>query len=228
MKFFIISDSIIAVAPLIGAKGDMKETQENKIKYFREFISTVSSVQAQLALNKYWVRGGVSYGELFVDAEKHLIAGPALVKAYSLESQIAKYPRIIVDPAIATYCECEFMQDFIEKINGGGAIDFFNNDNPLKDYKSILFDWKILDQVFLPFERDTHLFVDYVGGLANEVNSTTVENIAKNIVSELYNLEHYKKFNWLKQYVQVITAIRLNFQKNSNVLNPVRRYLQNC
>lgn len=60
-------------------------------------------------LDPYKLRGGITYGEVFVldeEAEKrnitshsNILFGPAVIRAYSLESTIAVYPRIIVDDA---------------------------------------------------------------------------------------------------------------------------------
>lgn len=51
-----------------------------------------------LASRGYLLRGAVTFGRLF-HSEQHVV-GPAMVKAYLMESKEAKYPRIIVDPAL--------------------------------------------------------------------------------------------------------------------------------
>jgi hypothetical protein len=53
--------------------------------------------QLALATNGVLVRGGICIGDLFVRAGKTMLFGPALVKAYKLESEYAVYPRIIID-----------------------------------------------------------------------------------------------------------------------------------
>lgn len=47
----------------------------------------------------YCVRGGVSHGPTYVDSKRNQIVGPALIRAYRLESRCAVYPRVIIDPA---------------------------------------------------------------------------------------------------------------------------------
>jgi hypothetical protein len=49
-----------------------------------------------------YVRGAITVGGLF--HEGSTILGPALVEAYQLEQQIARYPRIIVAPAAEALC----------------------------------------------------------------------------------------------------------------------------
>ncbi|MGC9337906.1 MAG: hypothetical protein ACP5EQ_07420 [Candidatus Cloacimonadia bacterium] len=48
----------------------------------------------------YLLRGGIAEGALYHEDGK--IVGPALVDAYNLEKNVAKYPRIIVDSRIVT------------------------------------------------------------------------------------------------------------------------------
>lgn len=49
-----------------------------------------------LAQRGYLVRGAVTRGALF-HSERHVV-GPAMVKAYLMESKEAKFPRVIIDP----------------------------------------------------------------------------------------------------------------------------------
>lgn len=45
-----------------------------------------------------FVRGGVTYGKLY--HKNHECFGPAMVKAYELEQNYAKYPRIVIEPEV--------------------------------------------------------------------------------------------------------------------------------
>lgn len=51
-----------------------------------------------LAIRGFLVRGAVTIGEL-VHTEKYLV-GPAMVKAYEMESKEAKFPRVLLDPRL--------------------------------------------------------------------------------------------------------------------------------
>jgi hypothetical protein len=46
------------------------------------------------------IRGGVTEGEIYFDDKKNIVYGPAMVRAYELESQLAIYPRVVLDPKI--------------------------------------------------------------------------------------------------------------------------------
>jgi hypothetical protein len=63
-------------------------------RYANDEYVFLSEVQMQLAVRGILVRGGVCVGNLYVD---EVIFGPALVKAYALESEYAIYPRIVCD-----------------------------------------------------------------------------------------------------------------------------------
>jgi hypothetical protein len=57
----------------------------------------VGEKQLALAQQGVLVRGGLCIDQIFVDNEAKIVFGPALVKAYKLESEFAVYPRIVVD-----------------------------------------------------------------------------------------------------------------------------------
>jgi hypothetical protein len=48
----------------------------------------------------YFIRGGIAKGQLYHD--DHIVFGDALVQAYRLEGQIARYPRVIVPQELGT------------------------------------------------------------------------------------------------------------------------------
>lgn len=61
-----------------------------------DLISNLGFIVADLAYRGFLVRGGVTVG-LLIHSPKHLF-GPGLVRAYYLESEVARFPRVIVDP----------------------------------------------------------------------------------------------------------------------------------
>jgi hypothetical protein len=61
--------------------------------------------QLSLAVEGHLVRGGISIGPLFVGDGSTILFGPALVRAYKLESEKAVYPRILVDAGLKKKAE---------------------------------------------------------------------------------------------------------------------------
>lgn len=43
-------------------------------------------------------RGALTYGDIYYEMDRNICFGPAMNKAYDLESYHAKYPRVIIDP----------------------------------------------------------------------------------------------------------------------------------
>jgi hypothetical protein len=72
------------------------EIKEQSGVYF--MISAMAFAIIELANRGYLVRGAITYGDLY-HTQKHVV-GPALVRAYEMESKDAKYPRVIVDPSV--------------------------------------------------------------------------------------------------------------------------------
>ena len=82
-EYLLISDSIIVYC-------------NYNTSFFINLIQIISMIQAKLLCSRIIIRGGISFGNLFVDKEENIIVGEALVNAYSLENE-AKFPRVIID-----------------------------------------------------------------------------------------------------------------------------------
>lgn len=61
-----------------------------------EMMSAV--IQVNFLKKKYLTRGGITIGDYFCD--ELMVWGNALVNAYNLESNIAFYPRVVIDPSL--------------------------------------------------------------------------------------------------------------------------------
>lgn len=79
-----ISDSIV-LSIRVNEKNAM-----NKILRMIACITGILLSQSQILL-----RGGIAVGKLYHD--RQIVFGPALVKAYQLENNIAVYPRVVID-----------------------------------------------------------------------------------------------------------------------------------
>lgn len=64
-------------------------------------LSYLATRQSGLVAEGVLVRGGISVGDIFVDSEKRVVFGPALVTSYELERKQATYPRIVIDRELA-------------------------------------------------------------------------------------------------------------------------------
>ena len=74
-----------------------------KIKYDYASLLDISLIVIYLVQRAYFdigclLRGGISYGKLYVG--KSSILGPALIRAYEIETKEAIYPRVVIDDSI--------------------------------------------------------------------------------------------------------------------------------
>ena len=70
-------------------------SQRYSAEGFRDFAEQVISFQHTLLIQGVLCRGGLSYGKHYERA--NLLFSEALIKAYELENQQARYPRIVID-----------------------------------------------------------------------------------------------------------------------------------
>ena len=84
-KIKIFTDNMVVAYPI----DNDGETELNEI------LSNVAEYQFNLALEGLFVRGGISIGDFYINED--IVFGPALLDAHYQESQIACYPRIVLD-----------------------------------------------------------------------------------------------------------------------------------
>lgn len=64
-----------------------------------QLISALGFLSTSLLQQGFLLRGGITEGELY--HQESMVFGPALLKAYELESRCSVYPRIVLDPLLA-------------------------------------------------------------------------------------------------------------------------------
>jgi len=62
-------------------------------------VSTLGFLSMALLHQGFLLRGGITIGELY--HRESMVFGPALLKAYELESRCSVYPRVILDPVLS-------------------------------------------------------------------------------------------------------------------------------
>jgi hypothetical protein len=74
--------------------------KDHVLTYLQGELMALGRMQTNLiARHNILVRGGVSYGDLYMARET--VFGPALVRSYELAEQTAIFPRIVIDPSLA-------------------------------------------------------------------------------------------------------------------------------
>lgn len=184
-KSIVISDSIILSMEI--SESDIK----GNIGTLSLLCNAIKTIQQNLAKNNIWIRGAISYGDIYFDNERKQVIGKGYINAYLLESNYAIYPRVILDNKIVQLLELKSSEDCISRINGFG--------------KKILYSWKRdassivdIDKAINGIKKDIPLFIDFIEGL----NESEIYEISLLIISNANkNIKTYPKYLWLAQYI---------------------------
>lgn len=200
IKTIIVSDSIMLSLEITNMKPTLEECAN--------FFLACGQVQFQLALKGYWLRGGISYGKLYVNESKKLLFGPAFIKAVHLEKNIAKFPRIAVDTIFIELLNCKSACNFIEIINSK-----YKNERQLS-----LFDYSFgIFEVDRPnLKKDIPLLIDFINS-EKHLSHDEFIMIANKISKDMNGpIEFYEKYRWLSDYI--LASHRKLFYGNNNPL----------
>lgn len=88
-RVFSFSDSIVRVRPY--------DSEYREGALFYELLDLVHA-QTELAGQGILIRGGMTAGPIYFSED--VAYGPAFVRSYDLESSLANYPRIVIDPVL--------------------------------------------------------------------------------------------------------------------------------
>jgi hypothetical protein len=89
-QFHNFSDLAVRTVPIRRRKN---MPNEQGLLYWE--LLDLAFIQAELIEKEILIRGAVTVGDICM--ERGLIFGPALIRAYELESKVATYPRIVID-----------------------------------------------------------------------------------------------------------------------------------
>lgn len=91
LSFYLkaFTDNIVIGFPLSTEDGESE---------FGFTIISIMLYQLAMALEGYFIRGGLAIGQLFMD--ENIVYGPAIIEAYNIESKISKDPRITLSSDI--------------------------------------------------------------------------------------------------------------------------------
>ncbi|MBQ5318808.1 MAG: hypothetical protein J6K17_06910 [Oscillospiraceae bacterium] len=84
-----------------GFKDGIEDTRKDLGKLFTVALCNCEPIFLRFIKERILFRGGISYGEAYIDLNRSMFFGPAVNKAYKLESETAIHPRIIIDSVVA-------------------------------------------------------------------------------------------------------------------------------
>lgn len=113
-----------------------------------------------LAERGFLVRGGVTVGKLY-HSKRHVV-GPAMNEAYRLESKVAKYPRVLIDPKVLEVARAARRSEHSPEDEAGYVSDFMTKDTD----GHYFFDYVSWRSVVAITGGDNDLYADYLGCLS--------------------------------------------------------------
>jgi hypothetical protein len=157
-------------------------------------LTDVAFAIIELASKGFIVRGAITLGKL-IHTNKYLV-GPAMVRAYELESKVAKYPRVLVDTRLVSVAR----KAHSERHTGNHEARYVSS--------------------FLMKDSDGHRFIDYISwrgvvyvtGLDDDDYPLYLRDIGKIIVAGLKKTDASVLSKYLWMHAQYVTAIE-KFEK---------------
>jgi len=216
LKKFILSDSIIFAI----------EQGENNLK---EILIAIRNLQAFLAAENIWVRGAISFGDVYMGdwGDGKIIYGDGYIKAYELEKK-AVYPRVIIDPRFIPLVSTD-RKSFMEKFScfSSSTSGEFNH---FPDINVIRLDDDLVASSIISTDatNDDDLFIAYgsrllLADLQFSGDGKHIETIYEHLKVELYReYSHSPKYNWVKKYfVGLLSNAQLRLTVNPTIRNDI-------
>ena len=154
-----------------------------------EILRALENLTLRLLDKGYFIRGGLVKGRLFHD--ENVVFGDALVEAFRIESEIARYPRVMTTRAVWLDYEKYRAED-----DGGSLDDWLkqSDDGPmfvhtLRSTSAFAYRTKLDNLSLSPPEQKN---LDHITELQN--------TIQKKFDEAIDNPRHFEKVQWFAEY----------------------------
>jgi hypothetical protein len=172
LKFKVFSDNILLAWPI--------NTLDDGESEFGFLILLLLKYQLDMALKGFFVRGGFSRGQLFINDD--MIFGPALLEAYRLESEVSLYPRIVFSDSVKKDIKIH-LKAYATKQDAPQDYHIYCDSDNLY----------FINYLYQYFENFKHAEVQ-------EMLLKHKENIIQNLTTYKNNPKVLAKYNWLAMY----------------------------
>ncbi len=168
----------------------VEEGRKNDIELMITACYNTEKVLYEFYKNGFVVRGAITYGYIYYEVDRGLYFGPAMNRAFELESKIAIYPRVIIDPNIAgllfEYNESKYRKDKFTQM--------FNGEIIKRDADGMFF-LNVLDIKYGMNMKEREAIIDKLLTLCIEERNKKREN-------ERIGQSIREKYDWLEKYVR--------------------------
>jgi hypothetical protein len=142
-------------------------------------LQEISYFQLTMALEGFFVRGGISVGPLYMD--DIAVFGHALLEAYNAEVTLARDPRIVLAPSAR-----KIVEGFFETGEAGEKESF--NDYVLRDVDGELF----ADYLHTVFREDGQIYMDRL--------RTHRDRVSEKLTAHRGKPQVWSKYRWAANY----------------------------
>lgn len=176
-------------------KDDIEEKRKDERALLQVALYNTSILLTKIASHGYIVRGGVSYGDAFVDNDGCF--GPAVDEAYLLESKFAKYPRVLLSKTAG-----RLQYDFETEIQSSPEVSLLNRMIRDRVARIVNFDdEQFYLNVFYHLEMESELSYNGNSITLEEIKSVINKKIDTDLSKHEGNSKIEEKLQWLKFYI---------------------------
>lgn len=199
-------------------KDNIKDTRKDIGLLTRVSIFNTIILVQNLLKEGFLVRGGISFGDVYYETERSLFFGPAINKAYQLESKEAIYPRILLSNEIVAIFKRSIYNSF-KKIKKE-VIEY-----EIPEWQSNLtFDDLNIEDNFIIMDKDydnkymlNYLYIfEYGTNIDFNLEEVLINNIEKN-KNIITSKKIQNKYEWLEKYLRSV-KLRLFLRENQDML----------
>lgn len=182
LQITCISDSIIL---------SVKAEPDDILKDLFNVCVIVGRLQHELALNGYYMRGGISVGKMVHDSKRNLIVGPAYIQSYLLEEEKCIVPRVVIGEEVVDFYGKDFKR--MKEILNDEFTHFYYQGNLIKCYPPDHPLWI----------GDPGIFIDFLSTIVGREKAGfkgTVKLFGEHLERALGNGVAFEKYQWLAGY----------------------------
>lgn len=195
LKVTTVGDSVVLSVEHTGKQTSDKFFESTEAEFENKLYNlcfAVAELQSGLAVHDIWTRGAITYDS--IDTQDGRLVGPAFHRAYHLESQVAKFPRVILDGRITSAAGCATAQELVFRVNN------VDTQSPILYNFSPLVDLKLTSDVDLP--HDVPTFVSFAEVMPDGISKKEFFDVTSGHIARRLreNVEHYPKYRWVADY----------------------------
>lgn len=188
-------------------KGNVPEEKKHLGKLFEVALCNCDHLFIQFLNKTFIFRGGVAYGDIYYEKDRSILFGPAVNKAYSLENNVAIYPRIVVDNFVAE----ELLNYWNNEIP---QLDDIEIKTDSKSYYISSAEFKDIQGYNIKKDFDGMYMVHYLNSIETNVGNSAfigktnqefvnslIEFCDQQIIENSSNPHITQKYEWLLNYI---------------------------